>query len=118
MNLQELKAITTNMDAKGNLPILVRVDFGEGPKTYTIADVQSFHQWSDGIQLNCSIEYPEIDKLMQLREWLVSETERFQEQSKSPDASKEGSHYDRGHAAAFISARSKLEELFNYWDCR
>lgn len=22
------------------------------------------------------------------------------------------------HAAAFISARAKLEELFNYWDCR
>lgn len=106
------------MDAKDNLPIRVRVKFGEGPKTYIDADVQSFHQWSDAVQLNCSFEYPEIDKLMQLREWLVSETERFQEQSKAPNASPEGSHYDRGHASAFIMARDKLEELFNYWDCR
>lgn len=118
MELQELKTITTRIDAKGSIPVLVRANFGDSKKSYTVTDVESFHQWSDGLQLNCSIEFPEIDKLMELREWLVSETERFQENAKAPDASSEGSHYDRGHAAAFILVRDKLEKMFNYWDCR
>jgi len=118
MELQDLKAIITNVDAKGTIPVRARVNFGEGPKTYTIADVTKFHQWSDGLQLNCTVEHPEIDKLMELREWLVSETERYQEKAKASDASNEGSNYDRGHAAAFILVRDKLEKMFNYWDCR
>ena len=118
MDVQELKAIITKMDAKGTLPVRARVNFGEGPKSYTVADIESFHQWSDGFQLNCAVEFPEVDKLMELREWLASETERFQEQSKAPNASPEGSHYDRGHASAFIMVRDRLEKLFNYWDCR
>ena len=61
-------------------------------------------------------DYTDKQKLMQFREWLISETERFQEKAKALDASREGEHYNMGHAAAFIQARAELEELFNYWD--
>ena len=118
MKIQDLTAIITNMDADGKLPVRVRINFGESVKSYTIADVEKFRQWSDALQLNCTVEYPEVDKLMELRQWLVAETERFQEQAKASDASSEGAHYDRGHAAAFILVRDKLEKMFNYWDCR
>lgn len=53
--------------------------------------------------------------LSQYREWLIVGEKRFQEISKSPDANFEGSHYDKGIASGFLSARSKLEELFDYW---
>jgi hypothetical protein len=117
MTKKELETILKNMDAEDNLPVNIRVDFGDGKKSYTHAEVTKFHQFSDVLLLRTRIDF-EIDKLMEFREWLVSETERFQENAKAPNASSEGAHYDRGHAAAFISARDKLEELFNYWDCR
>lgn len=53
--------------------------------------------------------------LSQYREWLIVGEKRFQEMSKSPNASPEGSHYDKGIASGFLSTRSKLEELFDYW---
>lgn len=118
MNVKDLRSIVTNMNAKPTLPVSVRVNFGDDAKSYTMADITSFNQFTDVFLLNAKVEYPEIDKLMQFRQWLVEETERFQEQAKADNASNEGSHYDRGHAAAFISARAKLEELFDYWDCR
>lgn len=118
MKIQDLAAILANMDADVKLPVCARINFGESVKSYTIADVEKFHQWSDALQLNCTVEYPEVDKLMELRQWLITETERFQEQAKAPNASSEAAHYDRGHAAAFILVRDKLEKMFNYWDCR
>ena len=119
MTLEELKIVIGNMDAKDTLPVKVRVNFGDEKKSYTITDVHSFHQYSDGLELITAVDTADfIEKLMEFREWLVSETERFQENAKAPNASSEGAHYDRGHAAAFISARAKLEELFNYWECR
>lgn len=118
MNVQDLRSIVTNMNAKPTLPVSVRVNFGDDAKSYTKADITSFNQFTDAFQLNTKVELPDIDKLMQFRQWLVEETERFQEQAKADNASSEGSHYDRGHAAAFISARDKLEKLFDYWDCR
>lgn len=118
MNVQDLRSIVTNMNAKPTLPVSVRVNFGDDAKSYTMVDITSFNQFTDVFLLNAKVEYPEIDKLMQFRQWLVKETERFQDQEKADDASPEGSHYDRGHAAAFISCRAKLEELFAYWDCR
>lgn len=114
MNFPDLKSIVNNMNAKGNLPIVVRVNFGD--KGYTVPNVESFNQFSDVIQLNATIEFPEVEKLMELRRWLDSETERWQEKSKEKTNSKEGEHYDRGHAAGLIAARAKLEELFNYWE--
>ena len=117
MTLEELKIVIDNMDAEKNLPVNIRVDFGDEKKSYTIARVMKFHQFSDMLLLNTQVDF-EIEKLMEFREWLVSETERFQESAEAPNASSEGAHYARGHAAAFISARAKLEELFNYWDCR
>lgn len=117
MTLEELKIVIDNMDAEKSLPVNIRVDFGGEKKSYTIVRVMKFHQFSDMLLLNTRVDF-EIEKLMEFREWLVSETERFQENAQAPNASSEGAHYDRGHAAAFISARAKLEELFNYWDCR
>ena len=58
----------------------------------------------------------EKEKLNEFRDWLISETEKYQERAKSPNASPCGSHYDRGHASGFILARGKLEELFDLWD--
>ena len=118
MNIRDLKAIIVNMDADGKLPVRVRVNFGESMKSYTIADVEKFRQWSDALQLNCTVEYPEVDKLMELRQWLVEETDRWTEKANEPGSSSNGEHYDRGHAAAFILVRDKLEKMFNYWDCR
>jgi len=118
MTLEELKIVIDNMDAEKSLPVNIRVDFGGEKKSYTIAGVMKFHQFSDMLLLNTRVEFFDIEKLMEFREWLVSETGRFQENAQAPNASSEGAHYDRGHAAAFISARAKLEELFNYWDCR
>lgn len=117
MTKKELETILKNMDAEDNLPVNIRVDFGNGKKSYTHAEVTKFHQFSDVLLLRTRIDF-EIDKLMEFREWLVSETERWSEQAKNPTNSKEGEHMDRGHADAFISARAKLEELFDYWDCR
>lgn len=55
------------------------------------------------------------DILSQYREWLIVGEKGFQEMSKSPNASPEDSNYDRGIASGCLSARSKLEELFDYW---
>lgn len=55
-------------------------------------------------------------RLNELRNFLISETERFQERAKSPNASPCGSHFDRGIADGFIKSRAKLEELFDLWD--
>lgn len=121
MTHQELKAIVNNMDAEGYaLPVKVRVDFCENNdrKSFTIADVSGFHQWSDAFQLNVAIDDDVKNKLMKFREWLISETDRFEVRSNAPDASKEGSQYDRGTAFGLIHARDKLEKLFDYWDCR
>lgn len=54
----------------------------------------------------------EKEKLNELRNWLISETERYQERAKSPNASPCGSHYDRGTANGYIQSRGKLEQLF------
>lgn len=56
------------------------------------------------------------ERLNEFRNFLISETERFQERAKSPNASPCGSHFDRGHADGFIMSRAKLEELFDLWD--
>lgn len=117
MTLEELKIVIDNMDAEKSLPVNIRIDFGDEKKSYTVARVMKFHQFSDMLLLNTRVDF-EIEKLMEFREWLVSETERFQEEAKAPNASDVGASFDRGHAAAFISARAKLEEMFNYWDCR
>jgi len=58
----------------------------------------------------------ERQKLNEFRDWLISETERYQERAKNPDASACGKHYDRGTANGFIQARSELEKTFNLWD--
>lgn len=56
------------------------------------------------------------ERLNEFRNFLISETERYQEMAKSPNASPCGSHFDRGQANGFISVRGKLEELFDLWD--
>lgn len=58
----------------------------------------------------------EKEKLNELRDYLISETERYQELACQPNASSCGSHFDRGRADGFIIARAKLEELFDLWD--
>lgn len=117
MTIEELKIVIDNMDAAKDLPVNIRVGFGDAKKSYTIARVLKFRQFSDMLLLNTQVDF-EIEKLMEFREWLVGETERWSEQAKDPNNSRDGEHMDRGHADAFISARAKLEELFNYWDCR
>ena len=120
MELENLKAIVNNMDAEDYLPVKVRVNFCEqdNRKSYTIADVSGFHQWPDGFLLNVAIGDDVKNKLMEFREWLISETGRLEERSNAPDASKELSRYNRGAACGLIHARTKLEELFDYWNCR
>jgi len=54
----------------------------------------------------------EKGKLKKVWRWLVAKTEEFQERSKSPDASSNGSHFDSGHASAFIMTRTELEREF------
>lgn len=73
---------------------------------YTICEVYKLRKQIDDTKC----------KILKYRETLISETERFIEKSKSSNASPQGSHFDRGWANGFISARSKLEELFDYWD--
>ena len=119
MNKQDLRSIMTNMDAKDTLPVKVRVNFGNDKKSYTITEVQSFHQWSDELQLITTVDtHDTMEKLMEFRQWLIDKTEEYQARAKAPDASSEGAHFDRGHADGFIQARAQLEKLFDYWDCR
>lgn len=58
----------------------------------------------------------EKEKLNEFRDWLISETEKYQQRANNPDASVCGKHYDRGQANGFILARGKLEKLFDLWD--
>lgn len=83
MNVQDLRSIVTNVNAKPTMPVSVRVNFGDDAKSYTMADITSFNQFTDVFLLNAKIEYPEIDKLIQFRQWLVEETKRFLEQAKA-----------------------------------
>lgn len=55
----------------------------------------------------------EKEKLNELRDWLISETEWYQNRAKcSSGSSPYGSHYFRGTANGYIQSRGKLEQLF------
>jgi hypothetical protein len=54
----------------------------------------------------------EKEKLNKFREWLVSETEKYQKRSTNSNASDCGKHYDRGQANGLILARGELEKTF------
>ena len=41
-------------------------------------------------------------------------TEKWQNESKNPTNSPCGTHYDRGKAGGFISARGEFETLFDF----
>lgn len=58
----------------------------------------------------------EKEKLIKLREWLVSETENYQKKSTVHNASDCGKHYDRGTANGLILARGELEKTFGLWN--
>lgn len=58
----------------------------------------------------------EKKKLLDFRQWLITMTEKWQNESKNPTNSACGTHYDCGNADGFIRARAKFETLFDFLD--
>ena len=56
----------------------------------------------------------EKQKLLDFRQWLITMTEKWQNESKDHTNSPCGTHYDRGNADGFIRARAKFETLFDF----
>lgn len=56
----------------------------------------------------------EKQKLLDFRQWLITMTEKWQNESKNPTNSPCGTHYDCGKADGFISARGEFETLFDF----
>ena len=120
MNVQDLKSIVNNMDAKDELPVCVRVKFSDKQKSDTIIEVENFHQYSDNFLFNVIVDVDYItddvviERLMKFRYWLTERTKHYSKNTKAEINGEEASDSSltNGLTQAYTNTLAKFEELF------